>query len=84
MLGVVAVLQRLRGEAWIGNFVSGLTPAVAVLMVLVAWQVFRGEEGGMSWITFLIAGISLVALLLKAPAPLVLLGAGLLGIIFFR
>jgi chromate transporter len=84
MLGVVAVLQRLRGEAWIGNFVSGLTPAVAVLMVLVAWQVFRGEDGEMSWVTFAIAGISLVALLLKAPAPLVLLGAGLLGIVFFR
>src|SRR3989304_5478869 len=33
MLGVAALLQRLRGEAWIGNFVSGLTPAVAVLMV---------------------------------------------------
>jgi chromate transporter len=84
MLAVVSILQRLRGEAWVGNFVRGLSPAVAVLMVLVAWQVFRGEGGGMSWVTLLIAGLSLAALLLKAPAPLVLLGAGLLGIILLR
>jgi chromate transporter len=84
MLGVVSILQRLRGEAWIGNFVRGLTPAVAVLMVLVAWQVFRGENGSMGTTTLLIAAISLVALVFKAPPPLVLLGAGILGIIFFR
>lgn len=84
MLGVVSILQRLRGEAWIGNFVRGLTPAVAVLMVLVAWQVLRGESGSMGMTTLLIAAISLVALLLKAPPPLVLLGGGILGIIFFR
>jgi chromate transporter len=84
MLGVVSILQRLRGEAWIGNFVRGLTPAVAVLMVLVAWQILRGEISG-SWVpTLLIAGLSLVALLIRAPAPLVLICAGLLGIMIFR
>ncbi|MDD2695805.1 MAG: chromate transporter [Anaerolineales bacterium] len=84
MLLIVSLLQRLRGEAWVGNFVRGLAPAVAVLMVIVAWQVFRGEGGNTTWLTLLIAGLSLVALLLKAPAPLVLVGAGLLGIILFR
>ncbi len=84
MLTVVAVLQRLRSEAWVGNFVRGLSPAVAVLMVLVAWQVFRGDANGTSSATLLIAGLSLVALLLKAPPPLVLLAAGILGVIFFR
>ncbi len=84
MLGVVAVLQRLRGEAWIGNFVNGLTPAVAVLMVVVAWQIFKGDQAGISMTTLAIGGVSLIALLLKAPPPLVLLGAGFLGIIFFR
>jgi len=84
MLAVAAVLQRLRGEAWIGNFVRGLSPAVAILMVLVAWQVFNGDNGAISTTTLVIAGISLIALLLKAPPPLVLLGAGILGIIFFR
>lgn len=85
MLGIVAVLQRLRGESWVGNFTRGLAPAVAVLMFVVAWQVFRGERGAsLDWPVFLIAGLSLVALLLKAPPPLVLLGAGILGIVFFR
>ncbi len=84
MLGVVTILQKVRGEAWIGNFVRGLTPAVAVLMVIVAWQVFRGDNNGTNWITLGIGAVSLVALLLKAPPPLVLLGAGVLGILFFR
>ncbi len=84
MLGVVTLLQRLRGEAWVGNFVRGLSPAVAVLMVVVAWNVLRSDNNGIGLITLIIAGVSLVALLLKAPPPLVLLGAGLLGVIFFR
>jgi chromate transporter len=85
MLGVVALLQRLRGEAWVGGFTRGLAPAVAVLMALVAWQVFRGEgDSILGWQVFMIGGVSLAALLLKAPPPLVLLGAGILGIIFFR
>jgi len=84
MLGIISVLQRLRGEAWIGNFVRGLAPAIAVLMLLVAWQVFRGESGGRLGVSIAIAGVSLIALILKAPAPFVLLAAGILGIIFFR
>jgi chromate transporter len=84
MLIVASVLQRLRGEAWIGGFVRGLTPAVAVLMVTVAWQTFTGEGAGVGMKSIAIAGLSLAALLLNAPAPLVLLGAGLLGVIIFR
>jgi chromate transporter len=85
MLGLVSILQRLRGEAWVGGFVRGLAPAVGVLMILVAWQVLRGEDAGLPGATtLLIAGLSLVALLLKAPPPLVLLGAGMLGIWMFR
>jgi chromate transporter len=85
MLGVVALLQRLRGEAWVGSFVRGLTPAVGVLMIIVAWHILRGENGVAPGAgVFLIGGLSLIALLLKAPPPLVLLGAGILGIIIFR
>jgi chromate transporter len=84
MFSIVSVLQRLRGEAWVSNFVRGLTPAVAILMALVAWQIFRGESNGTNWATLVIAGASLVALLLKVPPPLVLLAAGLSGVIFFR
>ena len=84
MLGVITLLQRLRGEAWVGNFVRGLAPAVAALMVLVAWQVFRGEGGGRIEISVLIAIVSAAALLLKVPPTLVLLAAGITGVIFFR
>ncbi|MCI0520508.1 MAG: chromate transporter [Chloroflexi bacterium] len=84
MLVIVSLLQRLRGEAWVGNFVRGLTPAVAVLIVLVAWQIFRGEGDGFELAGVLIAAASLAALLLKAPPPLVLLAAGLAGIVVFR
>ena len=84
MLVIISILQSLRGEAWVSNFVRGLAPAVAVLMAMVAWQVFQGESGGRWLITALIGAASLVAFLLKAPPPLVLLAAGILGIIFFR
>lgn len=84
MLAVVSILQKLRGEAWIGNFVRGLTPAVAVLMVVVAWQLFTGEESVMDVKTMGIALVSLAALLLNVPSPLVLIGAGIAGIFLFR
>jgi len=84
MLTIVSVLQRLRGEAWVGNFVRGLAPAVAVLMVMVAWQVFQGEEKGISPITLGIAAASFLALLLKVPPPIVLAAAGVVGIVFIR
>lgn len=84
MLAIITILHRIRGEAWVGNFVQGLAPAVAVLMLLVAWQVFRGEGGGRMEISIAIAAASLVAFLLKAPAPIVLLAAGLLGVVFLR
>ena len=82
MFGVVAILHRLRREAWVSRFVSGLTPAVAVLMLFVAWKVFAGNANdGLNWQTILVAGGSFIALVFDAPAPLVLLIAGLLGII---
>ncbi len=84
MLAVVSILQRIRGEAWVSNFVSGLSPAVAVLMVLVAWQIFRGDNGDMNLVALALAAGSLIAFLLRVPPPLVLLASGLLGIILFR
>jgi chromate transporter len=84
MLSVIGILQHIRGEAWVGNFVRGLAPAVAALMALVAWQVFRGEGGGRIEISVIIAVVSLAALIFKVPPTLVLLAAGLSGIIFFR
>ncbi len=84
MLGVVAILHRLRREAWVSRFVEGLTPAVAVLMLFVAWKVFTSSNGGtVNWQMALIGAASLAALLFDAPAPLVLLVAGLVGIFIF-
>jgi len=84
ILAIISVLQRLRGEAWVGNFVQGLAPAIAVLMVLVAWNVFNGEEGTHLGVSVGIAAVSLVAYLLKVPSPLVLVAAGLAGVVLLR
>jgi len=83
MFGVVFTLHRLRREAWVGRFVEGLTPAVSVLMVFVAWKVFTTGSGGIGWQALLIGIGSLIALLLNAPAPLVLLISGVLGVFLF-
>jgi chromate transporter len=84
MLGVVSILHRLRREAWVSRFVEGLTPAVAVLMLFVAWKVFTGSNGGtVNWRMSLLGLASLVALIFDAPPPLVLLVAGILGIFIF-
>lgn len=84
MLGVISILQRLRGEAWVGNFVQGLAPAVAVLMVLVAWDVFRGDASAQLQISIGIAAVSLVAYLFKIPSPIVLVLAGLAGVVLLQ
>jgi chromate transporter len=85
MLTVVSVLRILSGVAWVGNFTRGLAPAVAALMVFVAWNVFRGESGTrIGWFSIIVAGLAMAAYLLKAPPPLVLLGAGVLGVIFLK
>lgn len=82
MLLVVSLLQRIRGEAWVSNFVQGLAPAVAVLMVLVAWKIF-GEDAR-NWRAVIVAVVSLIAFQLKIPPALVLLAAGLAGVWLFR
>jgi len=84
MFGVVSILHRLRREAWVSRFVEGLTPAVAVLMLFVAWKVFTGGSGGMiDWQMGALGLASLIALVFNAPAPLVLLVAGIIGILIF-
>jgi chromate transporter len=83
MLGVVLALHRFQREAWVSRFVEGLTPAVAVLIVTVAWKIFMGS-GEVGWQTMLLAGISLIALLRDVPAPLVLLACGAAGLFLFK
>jgi chromate transporter len=84
MFIVVSILHRLRREAWVSRFVEGLTPAVTVLMLFVAWKVFvGGNDGAINWQMGALGLASLIALILDAPAPLVLLVAGILGIFIF-
>ena len=85
MLGVVTVLHRIKREAWISRFVEGLTPAVAILILTVAWKIFRGSgDSGIGWQTLALGGAGLIALLLEVPAPFVLLACGFMGTFLFK
>ena len=57
---------------------------VAILMLFVAWKVFKGSNGSLGWQTLLIGGASLFALIIDVPAPLVIFFAGLAGVFLFR
>ncbi len=80
ILGVVVILQRLHRQAWVSRFVEGLTPAISVLMLFTAWKIFQkgGETGPLGWA---IGGLSLAAMFLNAPARIVVLAAGLVGVL---
>lgn len=85
MLTVVAVLHQVRGEVWMQGFLKGLGPAVAMLIVVTAWQIFRSESTKSIQVRALIVAlISAVAFWVDLPTPLVLLGAGVLGVLLFR
>jgi chromate transporter len=81
MLIVTAAVQRFEGEAWMGGFVHGMLPAVAMLIGYAAWKLFRGS-GRLRRRQWLIGGLSLAALVIGIPPPVVLAGAGLLGMAF--
>ncbi len=81
ILGVTMILHRLRREAWVGNFVEGLAPAISVLMIFTAWKIF--EKGGSTgWQGWVIGILSLTVMWLKVPERLVVVAAGIIGIIF--
>jgi chromate transporter len=83
MLLVVLAVKNFENEPWMSGFVRGMVPAVATLIAVAAWKLFRGRKG-IRRRPLLIAALSLAALLLNAPTPLVLLGAGVLGVLLFR
>lgn len=84
MLIVSAFLQQVQHENWLQGFVAGMSPAVAALIVVVAWQLFRtSSRKKMDYRVILITILSAVALWFELPSPLVLVGAGILGIILF-
>jgi chromate transporter len=85
MLIVASLLQQFQHENWLVGFVSGMSPAVAALIVVVAWEIFRSTRKKiLSPRLLLIAGLSAVALWFDIPSPVVLLGAGILGVLLFR
>ncbi|MCC6261156.1 MAG: chromate transporter [Anaerolineales bacterium] len=85
MLVVAVLLQTVQHEGWLEGFVAGMSPAVAALIVVVAWELFRvGQTKKIGKRTLLIAVLSAIAFWLEIPSPLVLLGAGILGVILFR
>ena len=84
MLAVAAVLTRLRSEAWIGGFVKGLAPALAALLLITAYQLVGGE-GWRGWPPLLLGLASLLAMAaFRVPPAIVLVAAGLAGIVLFR
>jgi len=85
MLILSAVLQRFQQSNWIDGFVAGMSPAVAALIVVVAWELFRATspKKKIERRAMLIAVLSAVAFWFELPSPLVLLGAGLLGVLLY-
>lgn len=83
MLAIVSVLGHLQGQDWLNHFIHGLSPAVAMLMAAMAWKLLRSERSQPVRVLIL-AALSLAALLLAVPSPLVLVAAGLLGVMVIR
>ncbi len=83
MLVVTVAVQDFQDEPWMNGFVHGMLPAVAMLIGVSAWKLLHGSKG-LRGRPLLIAALSLIALLLNAPTPLVLFGAGVLGVLLFR
>lgn len=81
ILGVTMILHRLRREAWVSNFVAGLTPAISVLMIFTAWKIFD-KGGGNNWFGWGLAAASFTAMWLKVPERFVIIIAGIIGVIF--
>jgi chromate transporter len=85
MLIVVSILQQFQQEDWLKGFVKGMSPAIAALIIMVAWKLFHiGKTKKIDRRVLMIAALSALALWLDIPSPLVLLGAGILGVILFR
>jgi chromate transporter len=82
ILGVTIILSRVRREAWISNFIEGLTPAISVLMLFTAWKIFL-KGGSHGWEAWAIGLISMAGMLSKKmPERIIILVAGLIGIFF--
>jgi len=85
MFLLVLVLHRIQKEAWVSRFVEGLTPAVAILIIMVAWKVLKSGVGNeFDWLLFALGGGSLIAYIFEVPAPLVILVCGVIGTLLLK
>lgn len=85
MLIVASVLEQFQHENWLQGFIKGMSPAVAALIVIVAWNLFRAtSKKKIDRRVLLIAAVSALSLFFEVPSPLVLLNAGILGVVLFR
>lgn len=83
LFGLAWILKRLHHQAWISRFVDGVMPATAALLFYVAAKMLLGASHQLPpWQSWIIALASGLALWHKAPVPLVLISAGLLGILW--
>ena len=84
MLIVAAILDQFKHENWLKGFVAGMSPAVAALIVVVAWELFRASSRNkIDRRAFLIGILSAIAFWYEVPSPVVLIGAGILGVIIY-
>lgn len=84
MLSVASFLIRFQGEDWMKHFIKGMTPAIVVLLALVAWQLFRvANPKSIRWRPLLLAVLSFIALYIGIAPQYVLIGAGILGVILY-
>ncbi len=83
MFVVMLLVQNFQDLPWVHAFIQGMIPAVAMLISVAAWKMFKGSNS-IEVRSILIAGLSLIAYVLGAPPPLVLLGGGLAGIFLFQ
>jgi chromate transporter len=85
MFAVAAFLQQFQHENWLEGFVTGMSPAVSALLLIVGWELFRvGQTKKIDRRVLWIAALSALAFWLNLPSPLTLLGAGILGVFLFR
>ena len=84
MLTVASLLVRFQGQEWMKHFIKGMTPAIVVLLVLVALQLFKAiNPKAIQWRPLLLALASFIALTLGIAPQYVLIGAGLLGVLLY-
>lgn len=81
ILGVTMILHRLRRESWVSNFIEGLAPAISILMIFTAWKIFD-KGGNTGWLGWAMAIVSFAAMWFDAPERVVIVIAGIIGIIF--